>query len=130
MEEKSKQQNVFDWLLKNPDVLHGSDNASLYKKFANSGLSRNRLRSYKSRLREKIEAGEIDETPPVKEKREEKIEKKKEKPQQKVAEESVAEEPEERFHLEFKFGSVFKFVVIFIGFMMIHRFFKKLFSRD
>lgn len=61
MEEKSKQQTVFEWLLKHQDVLHSPDNASLYAQFKNSGLSRNRLRSYKSRLKEKIEAGEFEE---------------------------------------------------------------------
>jgi len=59
MEEKSKQQQVFDWLLLNRDVLHSSDNTKLYNKFKKSDIPRNRLRSYKSRLKEKIEKGEI-----------------------------------------------------------------------
>ena len=59
MEEKSKQQQVFDWLMENPDVLYNSDNSKLYSKFKKSDLPRNRLRSYKSRLKEKIEKGEI-----------------------------------------------------------------------
>jgi hypothetical protein len=59
MEEKSKQQQVFDWLLDNPEVLYSSDNSKLYNKFKKSELPRNRLRSYKSRLKEKIEKGEI-----------------------------------------------------------------------
>jgi hypothetical protein len=59
MEEKSKQQQVFDWLLENPEELYSSDNSKLYNKFKKSDLPRNRLRSYKSRLKEKIEKGEI-----------------------------------------------------------------------
>jgi len=59
MEEKSKQQQVFDWLLENPEVLYSADNTKLYNKFKKSDLPRNRLRSYKSRLKEKIEKGEI-----------------------------------------------------------------------
>jgi hypothetical protein len=59
MEEKSKQQQVFDWLLDNPEVLYSADNTKLYNKFKKSDLPRNRLRSYKSRLKEKIEKGEI-----------------------------------------------------------------------
>lgn len=60
MMEKSKQQLVFDWLLKNREILYEADNSRLYDKFKDSGLSRNRLRSYKSRLKEKIESGEFD----------------------------------------------------------------------
>ena len=108
MEEKSKQQLVFDWLLKNPEILHGSDNTDLYKEFENSGLNRNRLRSYKSRLKEKIEAGEIEE---------------KELP---IIDEN--EEQEERVQLDIKLGSILKGFLIFIGFLMIIRFFKKIFS--
>ena len=59
MEEKSRQQQVFDWLLDNQDVLYSSDNTELYDKFKKSELPRNRLRSYKSRLKEKIEKGDI-----------------------------------------------------------------------
>ena len=59
MEEKSRQQQVFDWLLNNQDILYGIDNTKLYNKFKKSELPRNRLRSYKSRLKEKIEKGEI-----------------------------------------------------------------------
>ncbi len=60
MEERSKQQQVFDWLLENPDILYSPDNSKLYSKFKKSDLPRNRLRSYKSRLKEKIEKGEIE----------------------------------------------------------------------
>ena len=59
MEEKSKQQQVFDWLLANPEELYSTHNSKLYNKFRKSDLTRNRLRSYKSRLKEKIEKGEI-----------------------------------------------------------------------
>ncbi len=58
--ETSGQKQVFDWLLKHRSILDGSDNSLLYKTFRNSGLSRNRLRSYKSRLREKVKKGEFD----------------------------------------------------------------------
>ncbi|MBN1948550.1 MAG: hypothetical protein JW784_02285 [Candidatus Cloacimonetes bacterium] len=68
MEEKSKQQMVFDWLMKNPEVLFGEDNTKLYKKFGKSGLPRNRLRSYKSRLKEKVDKGEVDLENPFSEK--------------------------------------------------------------
>ncbi len=60
MENMSRQQQVFKWLLDNEDVLYGADNKLLYKEFKDSGLSRNRLRSYKSRLKEKINSGDFD----------------------------------------------------------------------
>lgn len=60
MKTKSGQQQVFEWLLENDEVLNGVENSALYKKFENSGLSRNRLRSYKSRLKDKINSGEFD----------------------------------------------------------------------
>jgi hypothetical protein len=61
--DKSRQQQVFDWLLEHRDALESSDNSSLYRTFRNSGLSRNRLRSYKSRLRDKVNRGEVDMPP-------------------------------------------------------------------
>lgn len=60
MKIKSGQQQVFEWLLENEEVLNGVENSALYKKFENSGLSRNRLRSYKSRLKDKINSGAFD----------------------------------------------------------------------
>ena len=57
--EKSKQQKVFEWLLENQQVLYGPNNTLLYKEFESSELPRNRLRSYKSRLKEKLKKGEI-----------------------------------------------------------------------
>jgi len=108
MEEKSKQQQVFDWLLENPEHLYNADNTELYEQFEDSGLSRNRLRSYKSRLKEKIDSGEINL-------------------------DDQEDETDEIGRTEFRFntgnmGTLFKGAVFLVAGFVIYKLFKKFFS--